>query len=227
MSKATKDDGTIGGRIAKLRIDAGLSQKELADELVVERALVNYWENNKRQIKIDDVIKLSTKFRVTCDYILRGIKAENLNVNERTGLSDESVEGLSKIMNDKLYKSKTTCISASDIYNELIQSDRFFIVIKVFSEVVRARKEHEHVQKDAGDVPYSNTPYYSSEKDVLFSDWKLEHHMREWLSESIESFMKKYDPILEKIFIEFADEYDNFFQDEVTKSGSLEDGKHK
>ncbi len=92
---------SIGSRIAKLRMERGLSQKQLADELEkiglkVRRETVTQWENGTRDLKTEYTIKLADFFGVSCDEILRGIKAEHLSVAKVTGLSDETICNLKK-----------------------------------------------------------------------------------------------------------------------------------
>lgn len=92
----------IGLRISKLREERGLSQKQLADELEkiglkVRRETITQWENGSRDLKTEYTVKLADFFDVSCDEILRGIKAENLSVTKITGLSDETICNLRKI----------------------------------------------------------------------------------------------------------------------------------
>ena len=75
----------IGLRISKLREKRGLSQKQLADELEknglkVRRETVTQWENGSRDLKTEYTVKLADFFGVTCDYILRGIESENVDI---------------------------------------------------------------------------------------------------------------------------------------------------
>lgn len=93
---------SIGLRISKLREERGLSQKQLADELEkiglkVRRETVTQWENGSRDLKTEYTVKLADFFGVSCDEILRGIKAEHLSIVEATGLSDKTIENLHKI----------------------------------------------------------------------------------------------------------------------------------
>lgn len=89
----------IGLRIAQLRGEKGLSQKQLADELEkiglkVRRETVTQWENGSRDLKTEYTVKLADFFGVTCDYILRGIESENVNISKETGLTNDSIISL-------------------------------------------------------------------------------------------------------------------------------------
>lgn len=93
---------SIGLRISKLREGMGLSQKQLADELEkiglkVRRETVTQWENGSRDLKTEYTIKLADFFGVSCDYILRGIVSENVQISKETGLTDESINHLRRL----------------------------------------------------------------------------------------------------------------------------------
>lgn len=79
------DVTTVGGRIKKLRTDAGFTQEELAIELHLEgkSAIFNY-ENNSRGVSAEMLTQLSRLFHVSADYILTGDSPDNLDpiVNE-------------------------------------------------------------------------------------------------------------------------------------------------
>lgn len=99
----------IGLRISKLRELRNLSQAQLASELgkmglKVRRETVTQWENGTRDLKTEYTIKLAEFFNVSCDYILRGIEAENISVSEKTGLSDEAIKQI-----NVLSKCKRPC----------------------------------------------------------------------------------------------------------------------
>ena len=92
----------IGNRIRHLRNMHGLTQKELSEKveaknLSCSREVVNQWEGGRRDIKTAYTVALAEIFNVTCDYILRGIEAENIDVCSRTGLSQNAIELLEKM----------------------------------------------------------------------------------------------------------------------------------
>ena len=84
----------IGERIAELRNGQGISQGELAKELYIDRGVVAKWENGSREIKPGHTVDLADFFNVPCDYILRGIQSEQLDIHKATGLDDEAIERL-------------------------------------------------------------------------------------------------------------------------------------
>lgn len=93
---------SIGLRIAKLRGERRLSQKQLTDELNknglnIRRETVTQWENGTRDLKTIYSIKLADFFGVTCDYILRGIESENVQISKETGLTNNSINNLKRL----------------------------------------------------------------------------------------------------------------------------------
>ena len=53
-----------------LRIEKGLSQKQLAKELGVLERTVSYWESGKRECDFDTLILIAKFFAVSTDYLL-------------------------------------------------------------------------------------------------------------------------------------------------------------
>lgn len=84
----------IGKRIALLRQQKGLTQTELGNMIHQRREIVSYWENGSRDIKSGDIVLLADALGTTCDYILRGIQAENIDIFRATGLCDEAIKFL-------------------------------------------------------------------------------------------------------------------------------------
>lgn len=57
-------------RIKELRIEKGLTRKQLAQLLFVSERLISYWENNQRECDFDMLIKISNVFSVSIDFLL-------------------------------------------------------------------------------------------------------------------------------------------------------------
>ncbi|MBQ2699490.1 MAG: helix-turn-helix domain-containing protein, partial [Firmicutes bacterium] len=86
---------SIGGFIAALRRERGLTQKELAEQLNVSDKTVSRWERDEGTPDLYLVPVLADIFGVSCDELLRGERAAGqgsasaLPVGERT---DERAE---------------------------------------------------------------------------------------------------------------------------------------
>ena len=57
-------------RIKELRNDKGLGQVELAKELGVSKSVISMWENGLREPSMSSLIKLSTFFNVSINYLV-------------------------------------------------------------------------------------------------------------------------------------------------------------
>ena len=62
----------LGTRIAALRREAGLSQRELAAALSVSTSAIGMYEQGRREPSADRIIALSQLFGVSTDYLLTG-----------------------------------------------------------------------------------------------------------------------------------------------------------
>ena len=62
----------IGSKIAEIRKEHNLSQEELANMFFVTRQTISSWENGKSYPDIETIIKISDKFKIPLDYLLKG-----------------------------------------------------------------------------------------------------------------------------------------------------------
>lgn len=61
---------TLGETLKELRIDKGLTQKEMAAELSVSIPTLSHWECNYQEPCYDDLRKLCSFFNVSVSYLL-------------------------------------------------------------------------------------------------------------------------------------------------------------
>lgn len=83
-----------GERIRKLRKERGLRQSDVAEALHIARSNYAKIESGDRDLISGYCIQIADYFGVTCDYLLRGIQAENVSICQRTGLSQKTVDSL-------------------------------------------------------------------------------------------------------------------------------------
>ena len=84
-------------RLLTLRESRGLTRQQLAEELGVTRASLEYYEKGKRKPDIEMLVKISKCFPVSTDYLLGLTQAVTADkdiqaVCEYTGLTSEAVE---------------------------------------------------------------------------------------------------------------------------------------
>ena len=110
MASNKRQPTSIGARVQLLREGQTpkMSQAALAKIMKVSRETINHWESNEREIKASQVLKLAEIFRVTCDYILRGVETHNVEFSAKTGLSENAITNL------MLFNAKTMHIVTGD-----------------------------------------------------------------------------------------------------------------
>lgn len=60
----------LGERIKALRLEKGIGQNRLAEEVCVSNASVSYWETGKQIPSAEVIFKLACYFDVSADYLL-------------------------------------------------------------------------------------------------------------------------------------------------------------
>lgn len=83
-------------RIKEIRLAHCMNQVEFAKKLNVTKQSVSNWENNNIQPSIDMLIKISTTFSVSTDYLLGLDERKRIDV---TGLSDDQLFHIQSIIN--------------------------------------------------------------------------------------------------------------------------------
>ena len=61
---------TYGERLKELRINKGVSQKDVAKAINVDVSSISYWERDVYEPKASYIARLSCYFRVSSDFIL-------------------------------------------------------------------------------------------------------------------------------------------------------------
>lgn len=84
----------IGTRLKFLREKIGKTQKDIAGVLGVTPAAYGKIEAGDRGLSSEYCIQLADYFGVTCDFLLRGISSENVDICTRTALDQTSVDAL-------------------------------------------------------------------------------------------------------------------------------------
>lgn len=93
----------FGDRIKTLRKAYNYSQVQLAQKLDVSKQTVSNWENNNILPSIEMLVKISTFFSVSTDYLL---ELDDRQYIEITGLSDLHLAHIQQIINDILQKTE-------------------------------------------------------------------------------------------------------------------------
>lgn len=84
----------MGNRVAELRVDIGLTQKEFAKKVNINDSVLSRIESGNRPIKDDEAITMARYFNVTTDYLLGNSNVKNTSVKKEDSLEEEFPEGL-------------------------------------------------------------------------------------------------------------------------------------
>lgn len=102
---AMTDFGTI---LKKLRSESGITQEALAKKLGVTKSVISYYELHERAPSPDILVKLTSVFNVSADYLL-GIEKKASTSLDLSGLYDEDIQFIRQTVN--LLKSKNSAAS--------------------------------------------------------------------------------------------------------------------
>lgn len=91
----------IGYRLKNLREGCGKTQKDIANVLSVTPAAYGKIEAGDRGLSSEYCIQLADYFGVTCDYLLRGVSSENIEICERTDLEQQTIDALEKAAEER------------------------------------------------------------------------------------------------------------------------------
>ena len=93
-------DFDFGGRLKELRLQAGLTQKQLADQIGITKSVVSFYELHERTPSPDVIRKLCCVFHVSADYLLGIEKGRSIDIS---GLDTED-EKVVRMMVEQLRK---------------------------------------------------------------------------------------------------------------------------
>lgn len=78
----------FGRKLKELRIQAGLTQKQLAERVKVTKSVISYYELQERYPSPEMLIKLANIFHVSTDFLLGIEKQQTLDIS---GLDEEDI----------------------------------------------------------------------------------------------------------------------------------------
>lgn len=78
----------FGQKLRNLRLEAGMTQAELAQRLNITKAVISYYELHERCPSPEVLIKLASIFHVSTDYLLGISNRKMIDVSD---LSEEEV----------------------------------------------------------------------------------------------------------------------------------------
>ena len=199
----------IGERIRKLREGKKLTQQQLAKEMYVKRETVNQWENETRDLKTDYTVKLADYFNVTCDYILRGIKSENVDINRALGLSDKAIDQLIKLSSETvaIIKKEESKLSIGekvefelsykyrDILNLMFEDHIIEFVVSDISDLIEgyAIDELTLEKNNLTNDNYADISHiFSISEHYSFNMWKLMDGFKDLINNTVSKYYREH-----------------------------------
>ena len=77
--------GQLGKRIAELRKQSGMTQREMAERLQVTTSALCKWERGQNYPDVEMIARMADLFRVSCDDLING----NIECEEERGVLSE------------------------------------------------------------------------------------------------------------------------------------------
>lgn len=93
----------FGNRLKQLRLEAGMTQQQLAQKLGVTKSVVSYYEQQERSPSPEILIHLSRIFRTSTDFLLGIDNRRTIDVSE---LSDDDIAVLTGMIEALKRKKK-------------------------------------------------------------------------------------------------------------------------
>lgn len=164
-------------RLTALRESKGKKRQDVADDIQISRASLEYYEKGKRKPDIEVLLKLADYYNVTCDYLLKGVKTENVSINEVTGLSDKAIETLSRIFKQSKgeYISEKHRTKIQELENTIKNVDEKYVE-EQREQYNKMLLEREDCEKNAPDFQVDEDTHDWSFEDWLFYNeyWALD-----------------------------------------------------
>lgn len=80
----------FGNVLKELRLQSGMTQKDLATKIGVTKSVISYYELSERSPSPEVLIKLANIFHVSTDYLL-GIESKSTPMLDMAGLKEEDI----------------------------------------------------------------------------------------------------------------------------------------
>ena len=112
----------IGVKLKEARLQAGLTQENVAEEIQVTRQTISNWETEKSFPDIVSVIKLSTLYNISLDKLLKGDEEMIEHLEKSTNIVKSNQKLIIVII------ANVMMIIAFILFNGLIISNQYLIM---------------------------------------------------------------------------------------------------
>lgn len=93
----------FGEKLKQLRIQTGLTQQQLANQIGVTKSVISYYELQERYPSPEVLVKIAAVFHVSTDYLLG---FESKHMIDVTGLSDKDISAIITLIDSLKEKNK-------------------------------------------------------------------------------------------------------------------------
>ncbi|HAU5069019.1 TPA: helix-turn-helix transcriptional regulator [Clostridioides difficile] len=94
---------SLGDRIANLRKELDINQKELATKVGITEASLSRYENNLREPKSEIIVRLAKALETSTDYLLGINDNTNISKEDKLIIENLSVSEKTKKLLEKIY----------------------------------------------------------------------------------------------------------------------------
>lgn len=139
----------IGERIAEQRKKKGYTQEELARLIGVDRARIGQWENGNREAKAGTIASLADSLETTCDYLLRGVETQRVDVHRQFGLSNEAISCLEAMSSSGMSYLRFNGVTVLDALNRILSTQGGIEILRLIGIYFNGDFEHPHAIKNS------------------------------------------------------------------------------
>ena len=206
-------------RLKDVRTRLDISQKDLASKIHISREQYNFIETGARLADLNKLQLIADELNISIDYLLcrtNNIDIANTAISHKIGLSDKSIEILSKFrikdgwQKDVLYGEHYNYQDFSTIINKIIENENFEVLIHFIRAYINSFQK-EKLEKEILKKEFK-------ENDLEFDD-----------EESVYDVSKKdiYKFKIEDIFNNIMIDVTNQLKDSFSERWTLNEDKTK
>jgi transcriptional regulator with XRE-family HTH domain len=131
----------IGAKLKAARAQAGLTQEQVAEKILVSRQSISNWENERNFPDIISVIRLGELYGVSLDTLLKGDEAMIRHLDESTNVVKSNKKLLIAVLINLLLMAALFVMMTASSVNEIL----LFVVLTlvlistgiVFYQIIR------------------------------------------------------------------------------------------
>lgn len=112
----------IGKKLKEARINSGLTQEQVAEDIKVTRQTISNWENERSYPDIINVIDLSNLYSISLDDLLKGDDKMIEHLEENTNIVKSNRKLITAIMMNILF------VILLVAFNMFLPDNRFYLV---------------------------------------------------------------------------------------------------